>query len=445
MESRWYIDALDVRAGRAFASLRGAVSEHTTSIDNFEGTYFIAAPYFSPELLADATLALAATRGSYQQGVYDEEGEVPFNSLGEIIDFVRRLYLNGGGTAPDGGGPPPAPDGGEGPPGGMYLEAREGVEASSAEAQDIVQKLASLDTNLLYFRSDIANCKRGDSVETSFSEARALTSPRPDTFHPSYLLGRIYSELWLELLGRIPRGSDPKAWAAWIDSLFTLNEIGIELRLFHWYAFTGVGKSIAENVENITDSYVRSHNIELAETINRQTNSIFWAFAFKYFRETPAYIEYRYWYRYPERLFESLARRGNHLQSHIELGLIPVPKIATQNMNFGTIKSEQASLLNFLMLVCSKPDQVQTSATGNATKAKLDLLILAASLIVMEPKITRRFSYLGGPDAQLDLEVFHAGIVSEALNWLHDNLPKHAFNGALEEMIDQAKSLIYSA
>jgi hypothetical protein len=108
-DSKWFNEALDPRAGLAFASLRGNDGKNEAS------AAFIAAPHFRPEFLTDGVLGLSAARRSFQAGLYAREREVEFETLEAACEFVRRCYLAGG--AGDGGdrdpgfGVPPVPEG----------------------------------------------------------------------------------------------------------------------------------------------------------------------------------------------------------------------------------------------------------------------------------------------------------------------------------------------
>jgi hypothetical protein len=97
---RWYIDAWAVFDGYAFASLREAGSIQA------DVTCFVAPPYFEPEPVATLATALGATRGCFQDRLLDSNGEeMPFDSLEQVVETVRRMYRAGG---VDLGGPAPA-------------------------------------------------------------------------------------------------------------------------------------------------------------------------------------------------------------------------------------------------------------------------------------------------------------------------------------------------
>jgi hypothetical protein len=101
-ERRWFIDALDPAAGRAFISKRAA---DTTLAEAGAPPLFVAAPYFVAEPLADPATALAAARSGYQVGVFaTPERPLPFLTIEEAVEFVRRIYARVGGTGRDGGG-----------------------------------------------------------------------------------------------------------------------------------------------------------------------------------------------------------------------------------------------------------------------------------------------------------------------------------------------------
>ena len=111
----WYIDAWDPRGGRAFISWRPTDIGDVPRLD-YPATY-VCPPHFQPEHLSSRSIALAATHGMFQLGLFDEEAEVAFVSLDEAVSFVRRGYGSGGATPiPGGSSPPRAPEGGEGGP-----------------------------------------------------------------------------------------------------------------------------------------------------------------------------------------------------------------------------------------------------------------------------------------------------------------------------------------
>ncbi|MFN5997177.1 MAG: hypothetical protein ACK47C_00610 [Paracoccaceae bacterium] len=115
MEQQWYIDALDDRSGLAFASYRmsdliGAAKDWP---DLSAMAWFIAAPDFQPEPVSSRAIGFAAAQRGLQLGLsLNGETEVSFPSLEALADYVRRLFISGGGgdgaagVDPALGGPP---------------------------------------------------------------------------------------------------------------------------------------------------------------------------------------------------------------------------------------------------------------------------------------------------------------------------------------------------
>lgn len=118
-ESRWYVDAWAVVDGKLFASRR-APDTATDYLSTAEATVFISVPDLQAVPVGRITTALRATRSSFQDRLRGANGaEIPFDTLDQLRDLVRRGYLGGDlgpGSASALGGPGPAPtvDGGTG-------------------------------------------------------------------------------------------------------------------------------------------------------------------------------------------------------------------------------------------------------------------------------------------------------------------------------------------
>jgi hypothetical protein len=112
----WRLDALDALGGLAFLSYRMAETQ-AGEIEASIPAVFARAPTFDPVNLTSRTIGLAASRRSFQAGLFIREEEIGFPELGDAIEFVRRCYAGGGGGAGagPGGGLPPVPPEGEGP------------------------------------------------------------------------------------------------------------------------------------------------------------------------------------------------------------------------------------------------------------------------------------------------------------------------------------------
>src|SRR5262245_6594531 len=90
----WRIDAWDSLAGRAFLTRRLPDGVEDPQVD--QSAVFVAPPFFQPEPLASRAPGLAATRGTFQAGLFVGDDEVGFATLDDAIAFIRRAYKSNG-------------------------------------------------------------------------------------------------------------------------------------------------------------------------------------------------------------------------------------------------------------------------------------------------------------------------------------------------------------
>jgi hypothetical protein len=76
----WYIDALDARAGMGLATYRDA-DLNTNTVDLGKPAVFIGPPFFQGESVASRAIGFAATRGSFQLGLFWDGEEIAFATL----------------------------------------------------------------------------------------------------------------------------------------------------------------------------------------------------------------------------------------------------------------------------------------------------------------------------------------------------------------------------
>jgi hypothetical protein len=123
----FFIDAWCPVDGVAFVSRRHA------EFARVKQTVYVAPPFFEPEPIASIATALAATHGHFQLGFYDQEQEIAFDNLDEVILTIRRVYLGGGSETLPPGEPalvPVLPP--DEPPGGVMPEELVSPELSAA-------------------------------------------------------------------------------------------------------------------------------------------------------------------------------------------------------------------------------------------------------------------------------------------------------------------------
>ena len=145
MTKAWFIDALDARAGLAFASYRQPdLTEENPDIDL--PCVFFEPPSFRPEAVSSRGPAFAASQGSLQLGLFLQEAEIGFPTLEDVIEFVRRAFLRsagGDGSSGIGPGVPVPPD--VGPEGGSLEDApRPETLSGDGEGNAIASLLAEV-------------------------------------------------------------------------------------------------------------------------------------------------------------------------------------------------------------------------------------------------------------------------------------------------------------
>lgn len=216
----WYVDALDPRAGIAFATQR----EPDLTCPNPAGdgpTVFIGPPSFTPESVATRSVGFAMARHQGQLGLLVKGEELPFDSLAAIAEFVRRVYL--GGAAGDGAGenggsaPPPAPEGGEPTP---DFEGLPGMERGDKSTDPVAAWLALAVE--MRTKSRELTTKSGELTPGSSSPVEELPplSPTAPAEARVRRLARGALRVLRELYRRIPApGAPPANRLPWLTSL----------------------------------------------------------------------------------------------------------------------------------------------------------------------------------------------------------------------------------
>ncbi|WP_047243858.1 hypothetical protein [Chromobacterium subtsugae] len=158
----WRFEALDALAGMAFASRIGPNGQSTDEL------VFLRPPAFYPEPVGRSSVALGATRGSFQGGLVVGEGEATFPSLEAIREFVRRGYVRG--SAGDGG--PANPEGGEPLPDPQGSPNIRWDQERLEESDD----LEHLIDDLKHFHVATTNCRPGEAIPLKWKSVGSVRS-----------------------------------------------------------------------------------------------------------------------------------------------------------------------------------------------------------------------------------------------------------------------------
>ncbi len=396
----WHLDALDARAGLAFASNRDADLSGDL-LDMQALAVFIAAPDFTPETLASRATGLAATRGSLQLGLFLEEGEVAFATLDDVVEFVRRCYLAGGGgdgaagTGP--GVPPLGPDGAEGE---TPLDPGPFV---SAAAQPIQRMFWHLDEMAHNQRLSFETTGRGARLVRVASASTSCVSAPSGPASDLLTLGA--AAALIEMLRRCPPpGGDLGVW--W-QGLQCLGDAADRLGLWGGFAGPDFAPTIAEEWEGT----LRRRPHLLGDRLGDDVPMAF------------------------ETLFLGLARgdrrrRGDGDEPFEDLARLPLPAGTARRLE---LPVRNASLADLVSLATAAPATFAGSKPVDA-----GLLLFAACHL-----LRNRGSAPVWGNGEIATS-WREALVGSALAWLRQNLPERIFPVQIEAMIARAREPRYA-
>jgi hypothetical protein len=243
----WYIDALDARAGMGLATYREA-DLHTNTIDLGKPAVFIGPPFFQGESVASRAIGFAATRGSFQLGVFLNNAEIAFATLQGVCEFIRRVYISSGGGDTDSGISPapvvPNPESG----GGEFRSLPEGENSIAHGMLSFVHSLskdiASI-SQLKYSNSEPQQLNRREGTH----KVSLLKTVGPLT-DVDALLAYGSAVLVEEMILRFP--NRPGDRGAWMRSMMKLGQmlsrLGLLSALFHSPEFDRLSR-MASDIE----------------------------------------------------------------------------------------------------------------------------------------------------------------------------------------------------
>ena len=386
-ERAWRLEAHDLRGGFSFATYRAAEGFH--SGETGDAAYFIAAPSFSPEPVTAVTVALAATRGGFEHGLFlAGDTEASFASLSAVVEFVRRAYVaSAGGDGPggnDSGSPLPEPPN-EPSQGGGELPPRVPSDDALHSSRKALLQTLSEQANL------INNAESGESFEIKRLAMSGIASPsslamgflevlrevrdrQPGEGHPYQVtwMDQVQHLGWcIDLLGLHPALIEPSTWPQWDSVRFYLDRFG-------WW--------------------------------------------------TP-------W---------AMPSRSAGIQDGFELiGALPLPSIAMPLLP--GIDRSAATLEHLLEVFISSPHVLLTVGPQDRDVV-LDLIGFAAACVVAPTRlrISPWYGPLDAPRPMVPVESARlAQLVLDAMAWLEEHLPTRIYERLLEERISHSLAQRY--
>lgn len=412
----WYIDALDARAGIGLATYRDA-DLNTNTVDLGKPAVFIGPPFFQGESVASRAIGFAATRGSFQLGLFLDDAEVAFATLQGVCEFIRRVYVSSGGGDTDSGISPapvvPNPEPGGGP-------------SLTENGESISRGMLSF---VSYLSKDIASISK---LKCSESEPKQLnrrenthTTSLLDTLGPltdvDALLAYGSAVLVEEMILRFP--NDPSEHGTWMRSMMkigqTLSRLGLLNTLFQGSEFNRL-TLMSLNFDRrfrllnglIPEDAVLPMMLGLGP--NAPWHPRYWPFLTG-------------WHAGP-----------SDSEPLDDLSWFPIPSIAAEHVG---LNPRSASARDLLSVFLADPTVLAGEKTSRAEVTMIVAFVLLSSMLI----VSGGQALLAPIDGTRIGGVLRQDLVRDAIVWMDSQMPGYLFHGDIEKCIRGASQLRYGA
>jgi hypothetical protein len=444
MTQAWFIDALDARGGLAFTSRRPA--DLLTDDPVLDAPcVFVGPPIFRPEMVSNRSIGFAATRGSFQLGLFLREAEVAFPSLEDVVEFVRRAYLRGGGGDAAGGagsGVPPRPEGE--PKGGEPLEPERILGTEGGEGKTILDTLLK-DADVLEREAGLLKYKKDVPFETRrFKPSFSTPGHAPADGKNILTVGAL--ELILELIRRFPvKGSDEQIMFWW-DSAERLGRAVAAIGL--WPTLL---ESPARSILGVAGKNLRE---DLPETLAQDLEPLwYWgddSWTIFALLGQCGNIGWGCHPRHMEEFLYALRRNGWVSTGAHERRTDPVDDLASWPLSrdmaslVGGPPSASASLHDLLCAVIGSPSVLISnpqSKSGTGLRKRAGAIVVFAAMHICEAATP---VLKPTPFPSLLSQAALARAVNTALAWLAEQFPSRVFPEPVENLIRDTSALQYA-
>ena len=416
----WYIDALDARAGMGLATYRDA-DLHTNTIDLGKPAVFIGPPFFQGESVASRAIGFAATRASFQLGLFLDNAEIAFATLQGVCEFIRRVYVSSGGGDTDSGISPapvvPNPESG----GGEFPSLPEGQNSIARGMLSFVSSLSK----------DIASISQ---LKYSSSEPRQLN--RREGTHKVSLLKTVgsltdvdallaYGSAILveEMILRFP--NRPGDRGTWMRSMMKLGQmlsrLGLLNTLFHgteFYRLSRMASDIDRRFRLFT-GFVRDIDAVLPVMLG-----------------LGPFVPWHPMYGLP--FVVGLHADQGASEPLDELSSFPIPSVAAKYVR---LNPESASTRDLLSVFLADPTVLTEEASSWREETMILAFVLLSSMLIVSAGQTS----LAPIDATSIGGVLRQDLVKDAIVWMDSQMPGYLFHGDIEKYIRGASQLRYGA
>ena len=422
--TKWRLQAFDLRAGLAFATYREAQSA-SQELGNWP-CLFYAPPDFSAEPIDNVAAALAATRGSFDSALFAGNQEAVFDTPEEVAEFLRRAYVSSaGGDGADGaageGEPSPSPpEPRDLPP---LEQAMERDRKPAPMCRDAVRKAVD------EFARQIASTSFGASFEARWKDI--LAGDTVDSLAHGAL------QVLHELVRRVPAGHETHI-LRWLDDLRALGVCITSLNLWAHLSSGGFGETF----------------FGLLAQIGRLTG---WPWLRPVDIPDLAYLlfsigapldelndEAQYWLRRTNGrmgLRQPVALGGSDAMEL--LARLPVPY--SSKPLIASDLGDRAGLQHLLATVVASPQSVAQKLQSIDAMATIDLVLFIAACLASSVSPAASYAFNAWPlrhvspmQRQVMQRAGQAGLI-----WLAEHLPARGFSPDLEAHIFESRHIRY--
>jgi len=415
----WYIDALDARAGMALATYR-ETDLNENSVDLGKPAVFIGPPFFQGESVASRAIGFAATRGSFQLGVFLDGEEIGFETLQGVSEFIRRVYVSSGGGDTDSGISPapvvPNPEGG------------------GAEFRRLPPEEVAIAREMLNFVSSIAEDIASISQRSHASSRKKQVNRRESTYNVTLqdtlksfsdldeLLSYGMAVLIEEMIGRLPFGQNEVG--AWMRTMMTLGQMLSRLGLYDALAHTPDFDRLLRRATDLEDrhrlfnGYVNEFDAALPVMLGLGPYTPWHP------RFGPMYLVG--WHPAPGN-FDPLDA----------LSSFPLPSIAAKHVG---LNPDTANVRDLLSVFLANPTVLEgESGSQPPESTMLAAFVLLASMLI----VSSGQASLGPIDATRMSRVLRQDLLKSAVAWMDAQMPSYVFHSDVEKYIRGASQVRY--
>jgi hypothetical protein len=400
--SKWRIDTLDGRGGLAFASWRVSNLETGTALSDCP-TFYFSPPAFTPLPVASSATALTAERYGFQLGLLDQKGEVPFDSVEDVAEFVRRIYIGSGRSdGGDGGGPTPVPS-----PTGEPPEPGPDIE-DLGEGQ--------FGTDVSEFIASIARTLRGASKAAYWHLGQEKAK---DVDLGSSLIFRGAELTLIEMLTRFPLSKRVEDLEAWETAASRLAAVLVRIGVLNF-----ADGEFSERSRHFCQSFLQSASkvLDFGELTDWSREYPVTSTLMAMARRNP-----EYWWR-RHLILSDWPTAGEPLE---DLAHFPISKIHASAIRVPDLA--RASVADLLSSVLASPTLITKAPNIGAI-----LLFAVARIVSFDTAPWISVGFTDGSRTRNKARL--ARLTAEADKWLNRELPRLNFSPSVEQLIESPPS-----